>query len=191
MCLMPRLSFTLDGFRAEGFEGQTLLEAIRPIMNIPTLCEDPVLAPGRGCRLCQVETPDGLVLACETPLAEGMAILTHSRIVRQARVEALSDIVREHGGDCLFCERSHNCKLQSLCHELHLSSLGAAARAPRLTLVGAGAALPIQRPEAMAADLFLVRPSRPTSEERLSRQKDFDDKAMRKARFLALLKQIK
>jgi hypothetical protein len=163
MSLAARLSFRLNLQSVHGRPGQTLLEAILPHLNVPTLCGDPVLAPGQDCRLCAVEVPalGGLVLACQTVLEEGLEVWTHTKAVRQARLEALGDIVSRHQGDCLFCERSKSCKLQALCQDLHLSSLGPAARAPRLTLVGGGLRTPPPpRPEVTAPLVLTPSPPR-------------------------------
>jgi hypothetical protein len=161
-----RLSFRLNGLAVFGLAGQTILEAAAPHCLIPTLCGDQVLPPDQDCGLCVVEAPalGGLVRACSTPVGAGLEILTFSPAVRRARLEALRHIVRGHGVRCLTCPSSSRCRLQALCRDLHLASLGPAAAwpaprpepRPELTLVGNGPAR-WMRPGAPAR-LALVRP---------------------------------
>ena len=69
---MAKISFTLNGERAEAEAGSTILEAAQQNgVEIPTLCHDPRLKPTAACRLClvEVEGARGPMPACTTPLS--------------------------------------------------------------------------------------------------------------------------
>ncbi len=62
-------------------EGFTVLQALRSVgVEVPTLCHDERLKPAGDCRMCLVQIAGWShpVTACNTPLADGMAIVTHS-----------------------------------------------------------------------------------------------------------------
>lgn len=97
---MPRV--IINGLRREFPEGTTLLGALRKLgIDIPALCHDDRLAPCGACRLCAVEIRGWPrpATACNTTLAEGMDIQTHSATVEQARRTVLRLLAREHPAD--------------------------------------------------------------------------------------------
>ena len=68
--------------------GMTILAALRQLgIEVPTVCHDERLEPSGACRLCSVEIAgwNHYATACNTPLASGMAIQTHSPRVEEAR----------------------------------------------------------------------------------------------------------
>jgi len=109
------VTFTIDGQKVQGEEGQTILEVARENgIEIPTLCYHPLLEPFGACRLCVVEIVaggrPGLQTACTYPIGEGLEVLTHSPRVIEARkvvlglllsrtpnVELIQDLAREYG----------------------------------------------------------------------------------------------
>lgn len=82
------LQVTINGQPAQCQPGQTILSGLRTAgVDVPTLCDDPRLAPVGACRLCVVEV-DGLsrpVAACTTPLEHGMVIRTHTPELEECR----------------------------------------------------------------------------------------------------------
>ncbi|MEE0775564.1 MAG: NADH-dependent [FeFe] hydrogenase, group A6 [Bacillota bacterium] len=116
------IHITIDGFPLEVAENTTILEAARSLnIHIPTLCYHPDQNVKANCRICVVEVVGARLLApaCATPVTEGMVIKTHSAKVRQARRNVLELILSRHAQDCLHCDRSGFCELQSVAEELH------------------------------------------------------------------------
>ncbi|MDR1657009.1 MAG: (2Fe-2S)-binding protein [Deltaproteobacteria bacterium] len=153
------VEFVLNGVTVEGFSDQTVMEAAAHYVRIPCLCQDDVIPPGELCGLCLVEIADrnDLVCASQTFLEPGLEIMTFSREVRRARLAALKKIAQNHRGDCLTCDRSGHCNLQTLCHELNLASAFLPKSPSDLKLVKRPGLL---SPEPMATpcpDLSLVR----------------------------------
>ena len=76
------------------------------------------------CRVCVVEVKgqDALVTACNTPVAEGMDITTHSERIDASRRMSLSLILAEHGLNstnyCFSCRKNGDCQLQAVCNAL-------------------------------------------------------------------------
>jgi len=59
----------------------------------------------------------GHAAACVQKVADGMEIQTNTPDLRQARKTTLELILSNHRMDCLSCDRSPDCELQSLAHE--------------------------------------------------------------------------
>ncbi|MFN0109394.1 MAG: 2Fe-2S iron-sulfur cluster-binding protein [Blastocatellia bacterium] len=62
-------------------EGVSILDALRSLkIEVPTLCHDDRLKPCGSCRLCLVDVQGSShpIAACNTPLADGMVIESHS-----------------------------------------------------------------------------------------------------------------
>lgn len=103
-------------------EGETILSALTRVgIRVPTLCHLPDLPPMGACRICIVEVEgaegDGLVPSCSYPVAEGMRIFTNSRKVINARRTLLELLLSNHPDDCLYCQKSRDCRLRSLAEE--------------------------------------------------------------------------
>jgi len=114
---------TINGKTVAVEAGKTILEAAR--LNgvlIPTLCYLKELNEVAACRMCVVEVKgaERLVAACNTPVAEGMEIVTDSKRVLDARRENLKLILSEHDCHCPTCVRSGNCALQTLAQNLNV-----------------------------------------------------------------------
>lgn len=74
-------------------EGLTILQALRSAgIEVPTLCHDERLKPAGDCRMCLVQIAGWShpVTACNTPLADGMAIVTHSPELESERRSLLA-----------------------------------------------------------------------------------------------------
>ncbi len=80
----------------------TVLEAAETHgVYIPTLCHDSRLTPTARCGLCIVEVGGNeLVKACETPVTEGMEIVTLNPRIAEARRETLDGLLSDHNAYC-------------------------------------------------------------------------------------------
>ena len=115
------VNFTIDGKKFSAPEGTTILKAAEALdINIPTLCYLEGVNEIGACRMCLVEVAglNRLVAACNTPVEEGIAVLTDSHRVREARRVNVSLLLSRHGCDCLVCERSGICALQDVAADL-------------------------------------------------------------------------
>jgi formate dehydrogenase major subunit len=93
------LRVVIDGCASESPAGATILEAVRAAGGeLPTLCHDPRLAPFGGCRLCVVQVAgiERPVAACTAPLADGMAIETHTPEIESLRRSLLALIAKRY-----------------------------------------------------------------------------------------------
>lgn len=116
---MPLLKINNREIRVE--EGATILDAARELdIEIPTLCNLEGREALGACRVCAVEVEGArtLMTACSTPAAEGMVVRTNTKRVRDARKTVVELILSEHEGDCQYCDRSHDCELESLAYRL-------------------------------------------------------------------------
>jgi formate dehydrogenase major subunit len=86
------LHLTINGQASEVGEGTTVLQACRAAgIGVPTLCHDDRLKPCAACRLCLVTVQGSVnpVPACSTPVADGMAIETHTLELEESRKATL------------------------------------------------------------------------------------------------------
>lgn len=82
------LRVTINDQAHEVEEGVSILDALRSAgVEVPTLCHDERLKPYGGCRLCivQIKGWPRPVTACNTLIAEGMAIDTHTPEIEALR----------------------------------------------------------------------------------------------------------
>ena len=88
----------IDGQHLQVDAGMTILEAAESQgIFIPTLCHDPRLSPVARCGLCLVDvTGLGRVQACETPVSEGLEIVTLSPEIAEARKARLNEFLSNH-----------------------------------------------------------------------------------------------
>ena len=109
---------TIDGRQIEALAGQTILEAalVRG-MDIPRLCHEPRLEPSGACRLCQVHVgkmESEPVLACCTPVKDGLIVTTESPQLAARRKAILELLLSEHRVACTSCDADGDCTLQDL-----------------------------------------------------------------------------
>ena len=64
-----------------------------------------------GCKLClvQVEGQEELVLACCTPVSDGIKVYTETEQVKEARKVELMQILAKHPHACLICAQKEGC----------------------------------------------------------------------------------
>ena len=88
------------------FEGHpSILEACRAVgIDIPTLCHDERLKAIGSCRMClvKVEGKPHPMTACNTILADGMEISTHTAALENERRALLKMLAQDHPGDGLM-----------------------------------------------------------------------------------------
>ena len=110
------VSLTIDGKKIGAAPGEKVLwAALDNGIYIPNLCAiREKREPFASCRLCfvEVEGRDAVVLACATPVAEGMVVDTRgAKALRLART-ALELLLASHPVDCAHCLRNGSCELQ-------------------------------------------------------------------------------
>ncbi|MBT7170598.1 MAG: 4Fe-4S dicluster domain-containing protein, partial [Phycisphaerales bacterium] len=114
------ITINVNGRDIEARKGEMIIKALeRDGIHVPTLCYMKDLAPTGACRMCVVEIEGQRTLApsCAFPVAEGMVIQTHSPRVKMARKTIIELLLADHPDDCLYCERSGQCQLQTLAIE--------------------------------------------------------------------------
>lgn len=98
-----KVNLTINGAPVVANAGQTILEVARENnVFIPTLCNDERVKPFGSCLLCRVEVDGarGNMLACATPVTEGMVVRTESDSINESRKMCLELLVSQHHGDC-------------------------------------------------------------------------------------------
>jgi NADH-quinone oxidoreductase subunit G len=92
-------------------------------VEIPHYCWHPALTVVASCRMCLVEIgqkkPDGsvaiqpkLIPGCQTPVTDGMVIVTDSDKVKAAQKATLEYLLLNHPLDCPTCDQAGECWLQ-------------------------------------------------------------------------------
>lgn len=104
-------------------DGSTLLDAAREAgVHIPTLCYYPRLPSHAVCRMCLVDVvgESHPQPACVTKAKEGDIVETDSRDLQEFRKTNAEWLLARHPNDCIRCEVSGSCKLQSFVNEYQL-----------------------------------------------------------------------
>jgi NADH-quinone oxidoreductase subunit G len=91
-------------------------------IDVPHYCYHPGLSTVGSCRICQVEVKQGqlpprVVVACRTPVAEGMIVSTESDKAHATRRECLEFLLKNHPLDCPICDKAGECDLQDFTYE--------------------------------------------------------------------------
>ena len=98
----PKVTLTIDGREVLAAVAATIKEAAAAQgVILPGLCH----LPGRReaqepCRLCAVEADGRTVLACQTPVAAGMTVVTATPAIEEERRQRLAYLTSFHYGDC-------------------------------------------------------------------------------------------
>ena len=115
---MPNsVKFTINDRQLEAPAGTLVIEAAkRNGIEIPSFCYYEGLALQAACRMClvEIEKAPKLMVACTTPVAEGMVVRTESEPVRQARKYMLEFLLSNHPLDCPVCDKGGECELQDM-----------------------------------------------------------------------------
>lgn len=106
---------TIDGKEVVAKPGTNMIEAAKLVgSDIPYYCYHPRLSIAANCRMCLVEVSNApkLVPACQTPLAEGVAIKTTTAKVKDQQRATMEFLLLNHPVDCAICDQAGECKLQ-------------------------------------------------------------------------------
>ena len=111
---MDRVTLTFDGLAITADKGTNLLDAaLGSDVDLPHLCHHEDLKPVGVCRLCAVHVEGrGLVMACMTPVEEGMAAVSSTPETEQERRVATQLLVADGHSDCRACVANGDCGLQ-------------------------------------------------------------------------------
>lgn len=115
---MSLVRITVDGREVLADPKKPLIHACHESgVAVPHYCYHPGLSPVGSCRICQVEVQQGelprrVVVACRTPVAEGMVVETESAKARETRRECLEFLLKNHPLDCPICDKAGECDLQ-------------------------------------------------------------------------------
>ena len=108
----------VDGKELEADPAKPLIAACHAHeVDVPMYCYHPGLSPVGSCRICQVEVRQGeqparVVVACRTPVAEGMVVDTRAPKAIETRRECLEFLLKNHPLDCPICDKAGECDLQ-------------------------------------------------------------------------------
>ena len=92
--------------------------------KVPTLCDDPNLAPYGACRVCSVEValekdgPTKVVASCHTPIGENQHVFTNNENLESLRKNIVELVISDHPMNCSSCEVDQNCELQTVANDL-------------------------------------------------------------------------
>jgi NADH dehydrogenase/NADH:ubiquinone oxidoreductase subunit G len=93
---------TINGDTFQFEDGVSILDACHSVqLDIPTLCNDTRLKPIGSCRMCLVQV-DGRphpLTSCNTHLADGMVISTHTPALEHERAMLLRMLAKDHPAD--------------------------------------------------------------------------------------------
>lgn len=119
------INFTINNQPVTAQKGETILQAARKAgFYIPTMCYIEKTKPCASCRLCVVETDkaDGLILSCQTPPTEGLAVTINSERLQTERTNIMRMYDVNHPLECGVCDKSGACDLQNKTLEFGVTS---------------------------------------------------------------------
>jgi len=111
------VKLTIDGKPIEAPAGTLVIEAAkRNGIEIPSFCYYEGLALQAACRMClvEIEKAPKLMVACTTPVTEGMVVRTGTDQVHQARKYMVEFLLTNHPLDCPVCDKGGECELQDM-----------------------------------------------------------------------------
>ena len=106
------IKINIDGKDIYCEKDETILNAaLNADIYIPTLCYHPDLPNFGACGICavEVEGSNEPILACNTPVTQGMKVKTNSPALKKVRQEKLSIILTNHPHACLVCAEKEGC----------------------------------------------------------------------------------
>jgi NADH-quinone oxidoreductase subunit G len=113
---------TVNGREIDADPKQPLIHACHSHgVDVPMYCYHPGLTPVGSCRICQVEVKQGagparVVVACRTPVAEGMVVNTEAPAAHETRRQCLEFLLKNHPLDCPICDKAGECDLQDFAY---------------------------------------------------------------------------
>jgi len=123
---MDSVKITIDGKEITTTKGKTVIQVAAEVgISIPHYCYHPKLSIAGNCRMClvEIEKMPKLQIACNTQVAEGMAVLTQSPKVLAIRKAIMEFLLVNHPLDCPICDQAGECWLQDyyMRHDLQIS----------------------------------------------------------------------
>ncbi len=112
---MTMINLTIDNKKVQVEQKTNLIDAAKQAgIKIPHFCYHPGLSTDGNCRMClvEVEKSPKLVIACKTPVAEGMVVKTNAELVKKAQASVMEFLLVNHPLDCPTCDQAGECKLQ-------------------------------------------------------------------------------
>ncbi|MDD2734336.1 MAG: molybdopterin-dependent oxidoreductase [Desulfuromonadaceae bacterium] len=128
---------TIDGTQVTVPAGTTILEAAAQIgIKIPTLCWLKKISTTGACRVCivKVEGVERFMTACNTPVKDGITVITTSPELESARKKTLELMLVNHPLDCPICDAAGECDLQNTCYSLKVDKNNYSAVLERLPI---------------------------------------------------------
>jgi len=112
----------IDNTPHEVKDGQDLLRACLSLgFNLPYFCWHPALGSVGACRQCAVkqfkdekDTHGKLVMACMTPVTDGLRISIDDPEAREFRANVIEWLMVNHPHDCPICDEGGECHLQDM-----------------------------------------------------------------------------
>jgi NADH-quinone oxidoreductase subunit G len=120
---MKTFTLSIDGKRYEvEAEGKNLLQVCLSLgLNLPYFCWHPALHSVGACRQCAVklfkddaDTRGRLVMACMTPVTDGMKLSVEDPEARSFRGQITELLMVNHPHDCPICDEGGECHLQDM-----------------------------------------------------------------------------
>ncbi len=113
---------SVDGVEFDAKEGENLLQAVLSAqLELPYFCWHPSLGSVGACRQCAViqyadeeDTQGRLIMACMTPVADGMRVSLEAAHARDFRASVIEWLMENHPHDCPVCEEGGECHLQDM-----------------------------------------------------------------------------
>jgi len=101
-------SFHINNKECKAIAGQNILDAAKVHdCYIPDICYHSQLGAIQTCDTCLVEVDGELVRSCATHVSPGMRVTTDSNAVKEAQLEAMSRILRNHELYCTVCDNNN------------------------------------------------------------------------------------
>jgi NADH-quinone oxidoreductase subunit G len=110
-------SIEVDGQTLQATPGQMLIEVTDAAgIYIPRFCYHEKLSIAANCRMClvEVEKAPKPLPACATPVADGMKVMTRSKLAISAQKATMEFLLINHPLDCPICDQGGECELQDL-----------------------------------------------------------------------------
>ncbi len=130
-------TLTIDGTQVTVPVGATILEAAAGLgIKIPTLCWLKKVSTTGACRICvvKVEGVERFMTACNTPVKDGISVITTSPELETARKKTLELMLVNHPLDCPVCDAAGECDLQDTCYSLKVDKNNYGADLKRLPI---------------------------------------------------------
>ena len=101
---------------------QNLLQACLSLkLDLPYFCWHPAMGSVGACRQCAMtqyadekDERGRLIVACMTPVTEGMRVSLTGKAERQFREQVISTLMTNHPLDCPVCSEGGECHLQDM-----------------------------------------------------------------------------